>query len=115
MQLWRFTNVSYEPNGPSIRNNTDGFINLNGMFFYNNKIITPYVGLYATVATDFKKVGAPLEFQRQDMPLTTRLFFEGKVNTDKECILGMRYIISPNFSLKVHTIAIGCDADISLG
>ena len=58
MQLWRFTNVSYEPNGPSIRNNTDGFINLNGMFFYNNKIITPYVGLNAAVATDFKNVGA---------------------------------------------------------
>lgn len=41
-----------------IKNNTDGFINLNAMFFLQNEIITPYVAPTVSLATDFDKIGA---------------------------------------------------------
>ena len=56
-EVWYFTSVKYEMNNPIIRNNTDGFLNLNGMFFYENKLITPYIAPSFSLASDFKKIG----------------------------------------------------------
>ena len=39
------------------------------------------------------------QLQRRDMAITTRLFFDGKVNTDKEYAVGLRYFISRTFSI----------------
>lgn len=50
------------------------------------------------------------QLQRRDMPITTRLFFDGRVNTDKEYTLGLRYFISRTFS--VSTLY---DSDYGLG
>ena len=38
------------------------------------------------------------QLQRRDMPITTRLFFDGRVNTDKEYTVGLRYFITRTFS-----------------
>lgn len=56
-EVWYFTSIQYELNNPVIMNNTDGFINLNAMFFYDNKIITPYIAPTVSLASDFKKAG----------------------------------------------------------
>jgi len=40
-----------------------------------------------------------LQFQRKSMPITTRLFFDGKFNTDKEYTLGLRYFMTRVFSV----------------
>lgn len=39
------------------------------------------------------------QLQRRDMPITTRLFFDGRVNTDKEYSVGLRYFITRTFSI----------------
>jgi len=56
-EAWYFTSIKTELNRTSFSNNTDGFINLNGMFFYDNKIITPYLSPSFSVVSDFKNVG----------------------------------------------------------
>jgi hypothetical protein len=56
-EVWYFTSVQYELNNPVIMNNTDGFINLNTMLFYDNKIITPYIAPTVSLASDFKNAG----------------------------------------------------------
>ena len=56
-EVWYFTSVKYEMNNPIIKNNTDGFLNLNGMFFYENKVIMPYIAPSISLASDFKNVG----------------------------------------------------------
>ena len=56
-EVWYFTSVQYEQNNPVIMNNTDGFINLNIMFFYDNKTITPYIAPTVSLASDFKNTG----------------------------------------------------------
>ena len=56
-EAWYFTSIKTELNKTSFTNNTDGFINLNGMFFYDNKIITPYLAPTFSVVSDFKNVG----------------------------------------------------------
>jgi CopA family copper-resistance protein len=40
-----------------------------------------------------------LQFSRRDFPLTKRLRLDGQWNTDKEYEVGMRYVITKNFSL----------------
>ena len=50
------------------------------------------------------------QLQRRDMPITTRLFFDGKINTDKEYLVGLRYFISRTFS-----ISSWYDSDYGLG
>lgn len=42
-EVWQFSSVLYQENKAIISNNTDAFINLNGMFYYDNKILTPYM------------------------------------------------------------------------
>lgn len=54
-EVWYFTSVQYDQNMPVIMNNADGFINLNAMLFYDNKIITPYIAPTVSLASDFKK------------------------------------------------------------
>jgi len=56
-EVWYFTSVQYELNNPVIMNNTDGFINLNAMFFHDNKIITPYLAPTVSLASDFQNTG----------------------------------------------------------
>ncbi len=56
-EVWYFTSVQYDQNMPVIMNNTDGFINLNAMFFYDNKIIAPYIAPTFSFASDFKNAG----------------------------------------------------------
>lgn len=56
-EVWYFTSVQYEQNNTSIRNNKDGFINLNGMLFYDNQLLTPFVAPTVALASDFKTVG----------------------------------------------------------
>jgi hypothetical protein len=53
-----------------------------------------------------------LRFQlsREDIPVTPRLRFNWMMNTDKEYMAGVRYIISRNFSLSSHY-----DSDMGLG
>lgn len=57
-EVWEFSSVEYMTSNPMIKNNTDGFINLNAMFFFQNKIITPYVAPTISIATDFDNIGA---------------------------------------------------------
>lgn len=56
-EVWYFTSVQFDQNIPVIMNNTDGFFNLNAMFFYNKKIITPFIAPNISFASDFKNVG----------------------------------------------------------
>ena len=56
-EVWYFTSVQYQLNNPVIMNNTDGFINLNAMFFYDNNIITPYIMPTVSLASDFENTG----------------------------------------------------------
>ncbi|GGC05750.1 MULTISPECIES: hypothetical protein [Dyadobacter] len=56
-EVWHFSSIMYGLNNPTIKNNTDAFINLNGMFYYDNKIITPYVMPTFSFVSDFKDVG----------------------------------------------------------
>jgi len=56
-EVWNFTSIKYGLGDPIISNNTDGFINLNTMFFYHNKIIIPYVAPSVSVVSDFNKIG----------------------------------------------------------
>ncbi len=39
------------------------------------------------------------QLERKDMPITTRLFFDGRVNSDKEYTLGLRYFLTRTFSI----------------
>ena len=39
------------------------------------------------------------QLERKDMPITTRLFFDGRVNTDKEYTVGLRYFLTRTFSI----------------
>ena len=39
------------------------------------------------------------QLERKDMPITTRIFFDGRVNTDKEYTLGLRYFLTRTFSI----------------
>jgi CopA family copper-resistance protein len=43
-----------------------------------------------------------MQFTREDIPLTPRLRFNFMLNTDKEYMLGMRYIITKYFALSTH-------------
>ena len=55
------------------------------------------------------------QLQRRDMPITTRLFFDGKVNTDKEYAVGLRYFISRTFSIStLYDSDYGAGAGISI-
>jgi len=56
-QAWYFTSIKTDLNKTSFSNNTDAFINLNGMFYYDNKIITPYLSPSFSLVSDFKNVG----------------------------------------------------------
>ena len=53
-----------------------------------------------------------LRFQlsRQDISVTPRLRFSGMVNTDKEYMVGLRYIVTKYFSISTHY-----DSDMGLG
>lgn len=42
------------------------------------------------------------QLQRKDMAITTRLFFDGRVNTDKEYTLGLRYFVTRTFSFSAQ-------------
>ena len=39
------------------------------------------------------------QLERKDMPITTRLFFDGRVNTDREYTVGLRYFLTRTFSI----------------
>lgn len=55
------------------------------------------------------------QLQRRDMPITTRLFFDGRVNTDKEYTVGLRYFISRTFSIStLYDSDYGAGAGISI-
>lgn len=55
------------------------------------------------------------QLKRRDMPITTRLFFDGRVNTDKEYTLGLRYFISRTFSIStLYDSDYGAGAGISI-
>jgi hypothetical protein len=51
-----------------------------------------------------------MQLAREDVPLTSRLRFNFLVNTDKEYMAGLRYIVSKYFSLSSHY-----DSDMGLG
>ncbi|MES2267398.1 MAG: multicopper oxidase domain-containing protein [Bacteroidota bacterium] len=70
--------------------------------------------LEAEVRVDPKgKVRAQLA--RRDMPITTRLFFDGSVNTDKEYTMGLRYFLTRTFSVStLYDSDYGAGAGISL-
>jgi len=57
VEVWKFTTVKYGIGSPAITNNTVGFTNLNAMFFYQNKIITPYIAPSVSFVSDFKDIG----------------------------------------------------------
>lgn len=57
-EVWYFTSVAFEQGKNVAGKNTDGFINLNGMFFLDNKILTPVLAPSVSFATDFKNAGA---------------------------------------------------------
>jgi len=57
VEIWKFTSTKYGIGSPSITNTTAGFINLNSMFFYQNKIITPYIAPSVSFVSDFKGIG----------------------------------------------------------
>lgn len=61
----------------------------------------------ASVDTDGR-----LRFQlsREDVPVTRRLRFNFRVNTDKEYMAGFRYIVTRNFAFSTHY-----DSDMGLG
>jgi len=55
------------------------------------------------------------QLQRRDMPISTRLFFDGRVNTDKEYSLGLRYFFSRTFSIStLYDSDYGAGAGISI-
>ncbi|OLY95053.1 hypothetical protein BUE76_23740 [Cnuella takakiae] len=55
------------------------------------------------------------QLQRRDMPITTRLFFDGRVNTDKEYTVGLRYFISRTLSIStLYDSDYGAGAGISI-
>lgn len=56
-EAWYFTSIDYGLNRPVVKNNTVGFFNVNGMFFCDNKAITPYLSPTIALATDFKNIG----------------------------------------------------------
>ncbi|MES2267399.1 MAG: hypothetical protein V4520_11595 [Bacteroidota bacterium] len=57
-EAWYFTSIKTDLNKTTFSNNTDGFINLNGMLFYDNKIITPYLAPTFSFVSDLKNFGA---------------------------------------------------------
>lgn len=55
------------------------------------------------------------QLQRRDMPITSRLFFDGRVNTDKEYTVGLRYFITRTFSVSaLYDSDYGIGAGISV-
>ncbi|HQS06627.1 MAG TPA: hypothetical protein PLT16_13455, partial [Daejeonella sp.] len=55
------------------------------------------------------------QLQRRDMAITTRLFFDGRVNTDKEYTLGLRYFVNRTFSISsLYDNGYGAGAGISI-
>jgi len=55
------------------------------------------------------------QLARRDMPITTRLFFDGSVNTDKEYTVGLRYFLTRTFSIStLYDSDYGTGAGISL-
>lgn len=55
------------------------------------------------------------QLARRDMPITTRLFFDGSVNTDKEYTVGLRYFLTRTFSIStLYDSDYGAGAGISL-
>ena len=50
------------------------------------------------------------QLSREDVPVTNRLRFSFMVNTDKEYMAGLRYIVTKYFSLSSHF-----DSDMGLG
>ena len=50
------------------------------------------------------------QFGREDVPVTKRLRFSMMINTDKEYMLGLRYIVNKYFSISTHE-----DSDMGLG
>ena len=50
------------------------------------------------------------QFSREDVPVTNRLRFSMMINTDKEYMAGLRYILTKYFSLSSHY-----DSDMGLG
>lgn len=56
-EVWEFASVEFDGNSQTIKNNTDGFVNLNSMFFFQNNLLTPYVAPSVSLATDFDNIG----------------------------------------------------------
>lgn len=55
------------------------------------------------------------QLQRRDMPITSRLFFDGRVNTDKEYTVGLRYFVTRTFSVSaLYDSDYGVGAGISV-
>lgn len=50
------------------------------------------------------------QLTREDVPVTSRLRFNMMINTDKEYMAGLRYILTKYFSLSTHY-----DSDMGLG
>lgn len=51
-----------------------------------------------------------LQLMREDIPVTKRLRFSFMINTDKEYMAGLNYILNRNFSIRTHY-----DSDMGLG
>jgi CopA family copper-resistance protein len=50
------------------------------------------------------------QLSREDVPITSRLRFSMMINTDKEYMIGLRYIVTKYFSVSTHE-----DSDMGLG
>lgn len=51
-----------------------------------------------------------LQLERKDIPISKRLRMSAMINTDKEFMAGLRYIVSKNFSFSTHY-----DSDMGFG
>ena len=51
-----------------------------------------------------------LQLMREDIPITKRLRFAFMVNTDKEYMAGLGYIVNRNFAIRTHY-----DSDMGFG
>ena len=92
-------------------------INLLGQISNKNNRKTAVVGLTYTlpmlISADARIDGdGKFRFQlmREDVPITKRLRMSLMINTDKEYMAGLRYIVARNFSVATHY-----DSDMGLG
>jgi hypothetical protein len=104
---WRYSRIEVDQQGENVfgQNNTK---DERSVFSIGSKYTLPW--LLVLQAEIFQDGNVRFQLMREDIPITPRLRWAFMLNTDKEHMTGLKYIITPNVAFSTHY-----DSDMGIG